>query len=461
MSFTRVVREEIRASFRSPLGLVGAGIALALVCLAALGFGGRSEEFFFPLFAWGPLFLLPLTAAHLAQARGSRFLQGVFTTPVSMTEYLAARIVAALVIGAIYITALLPFVGVYAFHLGFTLELASWVGLGLGTVIFAVAVGSLIGVLHTSRGSVGAIATAGVLLVACLLFAILLPGALVIADEGTRAMVVRLLHISPGVTLMDALDLVPTARSSAPFLSFAAYGTATVGALTIAYVAFRRAQSPEGWEAGPLARASILLLAIALLLAPAAIASPSYERILSDVGDHSSSFNGIGVRLAPRGGLPDPSLPWFAPDVIEAGRVGEYDVLIFLVLATGTSERVHDVEVVFAGADLDMTPVHVTIEDPGPLAEDETGAPGGQRARYLRIPVTLAPTPGKNLAETHHVLTVNVTYSLGSGPDSVKVGAVVSVVSSYQNARLELGLAGAPAPLACFGGAAWRRMRTR
>src|SRR5215469_7719430 len=123
MSVGTLYVEELRATMRGRFAWLGAAvILLAVGCVATVGaqdtwLDGYGVIAYFLV----PLAFVPLTAVALASPRANRFVESVFTAPIERRDWLTAKILVVLTLGAAYYMALLPMMLVYMYHVGLPL----------------------------------------------------------------------------------------------------------------------------------------------------------------------------------------------------------------------------------------------------------------------------------------------------------------------------------------------------
>ena len=464
MGFGSVLREELRALPRGRFSLLAACLALGFAALLAALFGvdhrARLNEFLLPA-CLAPLVLVPFAAAQVSGARASRFLQGVFTTPVTATQYLMAKVAVVLLVGLAYLAALLPFVGLELLHVGASPGSLRHLLLGLGLVAYAATFGTLLGVLFTSRGSLAAVSVSvGVMMVAFLAMANL--RSVHAMEPGlVRDAALRLMHLSPAVLLLDALGLHNGMASESPALSALAFLALCAGSLLAAWWVFARRQSPEGWELrGPSAALLVALAVVAVSLAPAALASPDYGPGAFRGYSWNGGGSGLQAQVVPRGGALEPQTP-FDGRPLDAGVPNEVDDLVFVFLREDEQPPLRDVEVRLSGLNLTIDPPTVRLAEVASLERGQPYKYSPQEGTFFRVPVTLTPAEPLALSGTPHDLRVNATFR-AAGNDTLLGGeATILLTSAIPHASLQMVLAGAPLPLWALGAFVVRRARSR
>lgn len=132
MSVRVLFREELRALMRGRFAWLGAGVVLlALGGLAAVATQDTwLDSYGVVAYFLAPPMFLPLAAGSIAAPRANRFVESLFTAPVERREWLAARILVLLTLGAAYHLALVPMMLVYVSQIGMPLLLTRQYGHG-------------------------------------------------------------------------------------------------------------------------------------------------------------------------------------------------------------------------------------------------------------------------------------------------------------------------------------------
>lgn len=464
MGYVALVREELRALPRGRFTLLGVAVLLAFVAgLAATVGTMRDAEgaFLRPAFGFAPTILIPITAVQVAHARSSRFLQGVFTTPVTATQYVFAKYTVALLTGVAYLASLLPFLIVQAAHLGFSPPVWKFFLFGVGMVVYSASFGLLLGVFFTSRGSLAPFAVSTAAMVATVAALEMVGSAALLSPGASRDVFLRVLHLVGGVSLADALG-IGLVQSPSRALALVGFLTFCVGALLLAWGLFARWQSAEGWEIG---RRHAFVAAVAMILvfvAPAALAGTAYETAPQGPEWISRDGEALEVHIVDRGADPPSRFSPYEPETVRAGRTNDVDLLLFVYPYPEATEPYREVSVRFAGTNLTIEPANVTLAPTSPLPRmDPRGLSPQEVWPYLRVSVALKPSLPTTLRENPHLLLVEVEYS-GEGSSKVfTVYQTLLVESEVSHAGLQMALVGLPFPSAALAGFATRWWRLR
>src|SRR5215471_11090771 len=145
--------EELRGLTRGHFAWLGAGVILLAV--GVLATVGTQDTWLdgYGIVAYGvvPLAFIPAAAIALASPRANRFVESVFTAPVDRSDWLVAKLLVLLTLGAAYYAALLPMMFVYVHHVGTPLLLRRFLLWAPAIIVASIAVGSMIGVLFIGR----------------------------------------------------------------------------------------------------------------------------------------------------------------------------------------------------------------------------------------------------------------------------------------------------------------------
>lgn len=460
----KVYLAELRALPKGRFSLLGAAILLLGPVLFAatvwVGVGGVHDAAMFD-FVLLPTALLPMAAWRVSHARSSRFLQAVFTTPVTQAQYLLAQYLVVLTVGALYVATTLPYFAVHAAHIDLPEGAWLWPVVGLALAAAYAALGALLGVLFTSRGSLAAVVVAFAVAIWANLAWALLSSFVRMQPGLLRSLGLHAISTSPAMLLMGAFGLAPGVASEAPWRAGLAFVLLLLLALGGALWTFARAQAVETWEARGARAGVVALLLVALVASPLVIASAEYEKGGIQRG-FSWSGGGAGVTavLAPRGApLTVLQQPFWEHESLPAGRAFEADLILGIFLppdANGTLER----------AEVDLRGERVRVEGtPAVLGADDVvtaqvGRDGPQGA-VLRVPLTVTLLDPGNLTMERYTVNATVSYRLAGNDTVVHAYNNMLVDGEVPGVRWQMALAGAPAPLALLAGAVVRRARTR
>ena len=476
----RLVWEDMKALPRGRFALAGAACAAALLVFlgVTVAAGSGSGLWGFSLISYSvvPASFAALAAAQVSGARASRFVHSVFTAPVTKGRFLLAKVLVTLAVGLLWFLATLPFLATAAAHVPLPDAVWQHAAIGAGALLFGVALGTFLGVAFTGRSLAAPMCLAAGLMVLSV-FAVPFAASLVQTPGGASEAMLRVVHASPHVLLVDATGLMERDLGVAveePRLSLLAFAAETLGLFLLAAWTFLRAQGIESWEGAPARRGLVAVLAVLVLLVPVAAASAAYEPVaverdglpMPGQSRDASAYvvrPGVGVAHARFG-------DFFAGshgDPLEVGRDNRRDLLVQVPVPAGAVLRDVAIEV---GGTRGLVATHEGPSTHQRLAPAESapaprvgpaGTPPGwpPECLVLRIPLKLVPETADGLAHNWHGLTVNLTYEV-EGQEGKRVSTTaVPLRSDVPHAALQMGLAGAPLFLLATGAAIHRRLR--
>jgi hypothetical protein len=473
--------EELKATMRGRFAWLGAAVvSLAVGAGATIGtqdtwLDGYGVIAYFLV----PLAFIPFAAAAIAAPRANRFVESVFTTPVTRRDWFVAKVLVLLTLAAAYYASLVPMMVVYIAHVGVPLLLKRFLLWTPGLLLASIAVGVLIGVLFIGRSIAAPMAT-GMGLV--LLYAGFVPlqELMVARGNGATRMGIATL-VSPAVLLKNALGFTVAvgnlpATTTSTWTSFAVIVT---GAFVLATWVFLSAQGVETWETTPRQRWVLGLSLVALFLFPTIFGDRNYERPAPPV----SNAPPIRALFARGSGnvamsLPGGSIPVRCCNTIlnrDTAPVGIDESTrrdLFVLLPVDSTRSIEDPHVEVIGD----AGLQVSMDDHavGPAANrlethdypDNSGPvmPDGRRLSrgwVMRVPVTLRPTRPWDIGGVRYPLDVKVAYRIDEGPQPQTVISRVAVEAEVSSAVYEMGGASAIIPAMCFAAAFIRWRRTR
>lgn len=472
VSALRLAREDLRSLPRQTFGL-GALCAflVALAPLAAVSIGGDDGLRDFLLFLWvvAQLAVAVVVAARVAAARRSRFVDSLYTTPLTQRSWIAGQALVGLALAALLLLPLLPFILVQVALVGVPASLPAVLAAGVGMGLFAVAFGLFCGVVVGDAGpgaAAGIAGGVGFLSFLAFLFHGMATNAPVSAAQQA---LLRATSASPLTLAADAAGIdVFGASAAAAWRPLVGLAALVVGLAAAAWIAYTRFQSPVGWEprAG---RALLAALVAAAVLAPVATAETSFREAEDDgsfvfqPGAHTQ----IGF-VEPGGAITDEAFTFYAlydRDALVVGEPVALDVLVLLQVAEGASVRGVVIQVV--GDDT------LRVVEGGRL-EVPSGAPDG-RARasegfgdvpesaplrpVYRVPVVVEATKANALTDSASIVSIDTTFLADGRP--VESHARIVLRADLPHARVALLAAGAPLPLVAIGALVTRKLRTR
>src|SRR5215468_1206459 len=224
-----------------------------------------------------PLAFIPVAAAAIASPRANRFVESVFTTPVTRREWFAAKVLVLFTLAAAYYVALVPMMVVYVAHGGGPLLLKKFLLWTPGLLVVAVAVGVLVGVLFIGRSIAAPMAT-GMGLVLVYAGFVPLQELMVARGNGSTRMGIATL-VSPAVLLKNALGFTVAVGNlpASTALTWVSVIVIAVGTLVLATWVFLSVQGVETWEATRKQRWMLTLSLVGIAMFPVLFADRNYE----------------------------------------------------------------------------------------------------------------------------------------------------------------------------------------
>jgi ABC-type transport system involved in multi-copper enzyme maturation permease subunit len=470
--------EELKASMRGRFAWLGAGVVLvvlggfATLCTQ----GGWLQAYGIIAYGLVSLAFLPIAAAAMAGPRANRFIECVFTAPVSRFDWLAAKFLVLLTQAAAYYIALLPAMLVYTSHVGVPLLLHKYLLWTPGILLAEICIGSLVGILFIGRSVLAPIGTAMGILLAYVIF---IPMQEVMVAQGNGA--TRSGHItlsSPAVLLKNALGFAFGGRTipSATRMTWISLAVLTFGSLLLAAWVFLRAQGVETWETTRPKRWIIGLAILVIALFPAIFAETTYDKPAPALNNepqlHLTFPQGSYAALV-RPGAPVPGnccrpiLNWDSRGLITE-RPNRADLILFLPVDTSIS--VTDFRIALSGDGLEVTADPAALNQPTPSREPYTylndfgrrmtDAPKSTPGSIVRIPVTIDPHHAWDLGSNRYPLNIAATYNVTGDPHPHTFEEHAAVYAQV-GAMAQMALAAGILPLFCFGAAFRRWRRTR
>lgn len=473
--------EELKALTRGNFAWLGA--AVVLLGIGGLATVGTQDTWLdgYGIIAYGvvPLAFIPVAAVALASPRSNRFVESIFTAPVTRRDWLIAKLLVLLTLGVAYCLSLLPMMLVYTHHVGFPLLLRRFLIWTPALVVTSIAVGSLIGVLFIGRSIVAPAATAMALL---LTYAGLVPlQELMIAQGNGASRTGHVTLLSPAVLLKNALRFTLAAGfvPSTVAWTWICLIVLIAGVLALTFWTFLRTQGVETWEATRRQRWILAAGIAGLSLLPIAAADTNYETP-APRRTNAPAVRGVFGRAVANlalveSGRPVPQRCCFAvlnrdTNTLATDRVTHADLLVLLPVET--SERIEDLHVAVTGeggleialdpessaVSSDRLEKHAYPGDSGPPSADGRHITEGWVAR---VPVALTPTHIWDIGGLRYPLNVAATYLAGEDARARTFNARGAIDAQVAPAIYEMGVASALLPLACLVAAFRRWRRTR
>jgi ABC-type transport system involved in multi-copper enzyme maturation permease subunit len=475
--------EELRSVTRGRFALLGTAVVL-------LGLGGLAavasqdtwlDSYGVIAYFLVPLGFLPMTAGMLATPRANRFVESLFTAPVSRSNWLAARLLVVLTLALAYYLALIPTMLVFVGHVGMPYLLGRFLLWAPGILLISIAVGSLVGVVFIGRSVAAPVATAVGLM---LIFAVLVPLQELLVARGYGASASgHFVLLSPLVLLKNALGFTLAvgtlpATTTATWICFA---VVLLGALALAAWVFLKLQGVESWEASRGQRWILAGIVVLLILIPIAQSDTDYT-LAAPAPNNAPDIPGLFLRGGGNLALVDPGQPaparccdtllnrdqWptFPTDIAT-----KQDLLIFLPVDARSTVATLQVQLTGqSGLDVAADPGAVAqaaghLEKYDYPAGQGPMAPDGRRIAsgwIARIPIAFTPTKPWDLGGVRYPLDINVTYTLAGDDGQPKAVTMRGAIEAHiSTAIYEMSAAGAFFPLLCLlaGFRRWRRTR--
>jgi hypothetical protein len=472
--------EELKATMRGRFAWLGAAVvSLAVGAGATIGtqdtwLDGYGVIAYFLV----PLAFIPFAAAAIATPRANRFVESVFTTPVTRRDWFVAKVLVLLTFAAAYYLSLVPMMVVYIAHVGVPLLLKKFLLWAPGLLIASIAVGVLIGVLFIGRTIAAPMAT-GMGLV--LLYAGFVPlqELMVARGNGSTRMGIATL-VSPAVLLKNALGFTVAvgnlpAGTTSTWISFA---VVVIGAVALATWVFLSAQGVETWETTRRQRWVLGLSLVALSLFPTVFSDRNYEKPAPPVSNappiralFARGSGNVAMSL-PGGSIPDRCCNTILNrDTAPVGVDESTRRDLFVLLPVDINRSIEDVRVEVIGD----AGLQVSMNDRGVARAanqletrdypDNSGPvmPDGHRISRgwaMRVLVTLRPTRPWDIGGVRYPMDVKVAYRIDGGPQQTSVSRV-AIEAEVSSAVYEMGGASVIIPAVCFAAAFIRWRRTR
>lgn len=470
--------EELKATMRGRFAWLGAGVVLfALGGLATLCTqGGWLQPYSFIAYGLVPLAFIIMAAGMMASPRANRFVECVFTAPVSRGDWLTAKLLVLCTLAAAYYVALLPAMLVYTAHVGMPLLLHKYLLWCPCILLAEIAIGSLIGIMFITRSVMAPIGTAMGLLLAYVIF---IPMQEVISSQGNGdSRTGHLTLASPAVLIKNALGFAFGGRSipSATRITWISLAVLVFGSLLLAAWVFLRAQGVETWETTRPKRWAIFLGILAIALFPVLFAETNYDTpapSLNNAPQFRMDFSQGSYATIVHPGAPvqrnccRPILNWDSRG-LTVGRRNRMDLLLFLPV--DPAQAVTDLHVALSGDGLEITGEPAALNQPTPQRAPYTylndsnpripEAPKSTAGSMVRIPLTIEPRHAWDLGNNRYPFNIVATYKVAGDPRPPTFTEHAAVFA-HVAAAAQMALAAGILPLFCFGMAFARWRRTR
>jgi hypothetical protein len=459
-----LVSQELRALPRNTfaLGAIAAVFGLLAVPVSALmaGEAGLDEPLLLTWFVL-PLVVAIVVAARVASARRTRFVDSLYTTPLTQSTWMAAQATVGAVLGILALAVQVPFLLVFVLWLGVPSILLPAALAALGIALFAVALGLFCGVVVGDAPPMAAAGLAGGF--AFLSFILFLVHSIALAEPPTAArdILLRFTALSPIVLAADASGMSIAGMTPGdawrPVVGLVVLAAGLAGA---AWVAYTRAQNPLGWQPGR-GRIAVVALFVTALAAPVATAEvdfvgsppgiPSYVP-----GEHT------WVAFVERG-APVTKDSFTVPSIMDApdlplGQDVAYDVLVLVLSPPDASVRGVHIEVKGSSVVRVVGGGVLSVPTGEPSARVPAPNDGHLRPVY-RVPVTLRAGSVEELGDSPAPVEVHTSFK-ADGKSLASVGRMI-LDAGIPGAFGQLVAAGLVLPAVALLGSILRRRSTR
>jgi hypothetical protein len=473
--------EELKAAMRGRFAWLGAGVVLLAVGAGAT-IGTQDtwlDGYGIVAYFLVPLAFIPFAAAAIASPRANRFVESVFTTPVTRREWFAAKVLVLFTLAAAYYVALVPMMLVYVAHVGVPLLLKKFLLWTPGLLVVSVAVGVLVGVLFIGRSIAAPMAT-GMGLVLMYAGFVPLQELMVARGNGSTRMGIATL-VSPAVLLKNALGFtvaVGNLPASTAF-TWASFIVIAFGALVLATWVFLFVQGVETWEATIRQRLILTGSLVAIAAFPVFFADRNYERPAPPISNAPpiralfARGSGNVAMASPGGAVPARCCNTILNrDTAPIGIDESTHRDLFILLPVDVKQPVSDLRIdVMGDAGLRVIVDSAAIDhvrerletraypgESGPAAADGHRIDTGW---VVRVPVSLLPTHPWDIGGVRYPLDVKVTYRAEGSAQVQTLTSRAAVEAEVSSAVYEMSGASAILPVICFCAAFVRWRRTR
>jgi hypothetical protein len=473
--------EELKATMRGRFAWLGAGVVLLAVGAGAT-IGTQDtwlDGYGIVAYFLVPLAFIPFAGAAIASPRANRFVESVFTTPVTRRDWFVAKVLVLFTLAAAYYLALVPMMFVYVAHVGVPLLLKKFLLWTPGLLIGAISVGVLVGVLFIGRSIAAPMAT-GMGFVLMYAGFVPLQELMVARGNGSTRMGIATL-VSPAVLLKNALGFTVAVGNLPASTAFTwmSFLVIAVGALVLATWVFLSVQGVETWEATRRQRWILTLSLVAIAAFPVVFADRNYELSAPPVSNappiRALFARGSGnVAMASPGG----AVPAHCCNTIlnrDTAPIGIDESThrdLFILLPVDARQPVSDLRIEVSGDaglrvlvdSTAMAQVSKRLEtrvypgESGPTAADGHRIDAGW---VVRLPVSLLPTHPWDIGGVRYPLDVKVTYRAEGSAQPQTLTSRAAVEAEVSSAVYEMGGASAMLPAICFCAAFVRWRRTR
>jgi hypothetical protein len=459
-----LVVQELRALPRNTFALGTLAVVLGLLAIPTsfliAGEGGLDETLVFTWFIL-PLVVAVIVAARVAGARRTRFVDSLYTTPLTQTTWFAAQAIVGATLALLALAIQVPFLIVFMAWLGVPAFLPAAALAGLGIAAFAVALGLFCGVVVGDSSPLAAAGLAGGLAFASFILFLVHSIVLTEAPSTTRDVLLYFTALSPIALATDAsgLGIAGQEPTDAWQPALGVLGL-TAGLAAAAWLAYTRSQSPLGWEPGAGGRAAVAVAVLLAVAAPVAAAEVEFVDHSGDIGYDPGEHTWVAF-VKPGSPATESSftiLSILSEPVLPVGRDVAYDVL---VMALGPSDAaVKGVRIQVTGNEVLRVVDGGTLVVPTGAAETHVPAPNDGKARPVyRVPVTVRALTVQELGASAVPVAVHTEFN-ADGKRFVS-DAQVYLTGKVAGAAGQLLAAGSVVPAAAAFGFVRRKRETR
>ncbi len=431
-----VYLQELRGLARGRLVWFGLFGLWAFFALLMIGPGLQAHtlpDALFAIYLLVPSGFATFAALQFAGPRSNRFVQAVFTTPVRESSYFLAKLAVLFTVAGFYYLATAPFLVLHWLFVGFPAVYLSYMFAGVLLILFALAYGTLVGVIFVGRSLAAPVTLSLLPFLALLAYPMLWDIPAMDSDRTLwQSLIVRFLHLNPQIGVVEGFGLPSFFLSPEdPWRSLLFLGLSTLGLGVLAAWIFLRHQSVETWKDTSGARTAVLLVALIVLLMPVFAPAMSYAEPEGASQIQVSSGDTEGALFVEPGTVPDResvrfSLAWNDPYRLQIGRSTPAELFLLFEAPRG-----------------DWAPVDVQVTAVGSAGLEVRGADGGRfdfsttepagswtsRSLVARIPVQVEVTRGEALQFSEYPVTVwtNMTV-VNEGDDE---GSSMDIAGDY------------------------------
>lgn len=459
-----LVRQELRALPRNTFALGALAVVLGLLAIPTsfliTGEAGLDETLLFTWFVL-PLVVAVVTAARVAGARRTRFVDSLYTTPLTQRSWLASQAIVGGTLALLALAVQVPFLLVYLAWIGVPAFLPAAILAALGIAAFAVALGLFCGVIVGDSSPLAAAGLAGGVAFASFILFLVHSVVLTEGPSTARDVMLHVTALSPITLATDAsgigiAGLEPT-DAWQPMVGLVALTAGLAGA---AWVAYTRSQSPLGWEPDSGGRMVVALLVLVAVAAPVAAAEVDFidapEEVGYEPGEHT------WVAFVERGSPVSESSftieSILGEPALAVGKDVAYDALVLALTPPDASAKAVHIQV--KGSEMLRVVDGGVRMVPDGRADAQVPAPNDGKPRPVyRVPVTLRALTLDDLGHADLPASVHTEFTV-DGKRFVS-DAHLLIEGEVPGALGQLLAAGSVLPAAAAVGFVRRKRETR